>query len=85
MARAVRAIPVKDKNGVRFTVFVREQAETIPILQRARKKFRYELETGEPGQFVDGDTFVLAESGELFRRIKRAKAVAQSADEDVSS
>jgi hypothetical protein len=73
MPRVVREFRVKDKNGIPFSVFEREYTETIPGTERIRKIIRYELETGEAGDFVDADTFVLGGTGERFVRVRRKR------------
>ena len=73
MSRVVREFRVKDGNGIPFSVFEREYAETIPGTERQRILVRYELESGEPGDFVDANTFVLAETGERFVRVRRKR------------
>jgi hypothetical protein len=77
MSRVVREFRVKDKNGISFSVFEREYVETIFGTERVRNLVRYELESGEAGDFVDPDTFVLGSTGERFVRVRRKKTPAR--------
>ena len=70
MPRVVRQTLVEDKNGTRFLVVEREYS-AAPVSGRKRTLIRYEFETGEPGDFIDADTFELASTGERFSRVRR--------------
>lgn len=63
MGKGSKGIRVKDKNGVPFVVFQREVIDTFH--GQPRTLLRYEL-AGRVGDFVDGKTFVLMETGERF-------------------
>lgn len=73
MARTLKSIPVRDRNGVKFKVFAREILESEPLDRAPRKFVRFELESGEPGKFLDQETFELSATGERFSRIRRER------------
>lgn len=59
----VRSIPVRDENGVDLTV---HEFQERRFLVKVR---RLELCTGEEVNNVDDDTFVVAATGELLKRL----------------
>lgn len=63
---------MRDARGMRFAVVRGEHVEAGQAAGRARKYVSVELETGEPGEFVDRDTFVLR-TGEAFVLVPRSK------------
>ena len=65
----IKAFRVQDTNGVRFTVFRREHTQQTDDGGPARKLLEFELDTGEPGSFVDENTFELTSSGERLSRV----------------
>lgn len=73
MSRVVREFRVQDKRGICFSVFEREYVETIPGSERLIKRVRYELESGEPGDFLNAETFELCATGERFARVRRKR------------
>lgn len=73
MRQIVKRVRVKDEKGVPFLVVEREIVDTIHGVQR--KRYRFELENGEVGIFVDADTFVLSETGEKFSLVTGTKRV----------
>ena len=64
--RLIKRILVSDDRGVRFAVLQHEHTEKLPNSERTRKMVSFQLETGEPGRFVDAHTFELASTGERF-------------------
>ena len=73
MEELIRTIPVRDANGTGPTLFefqtpVRRRS-VLGWLRFASKQRRMELDTGEAVEYVDEDTFKLA-NGELLRRIE---------------
>ena len=72
MGRILKGIRVKDKNGVAFLVFQRQMTDTSH--GRPRTLLRYELETGAAGDFLDPDTFVVADTGEKYSREGNAQS-----------
>ena len=67
----LKSYRVQDERGVGFVVFEREHTEESAPGGLQRKVFTFELETGEPGRFVDPDTFVLSHTGETFSIVRR--------------
>ena len=78
MDRTVRIFRVRDRNGVPFKVLEIERVETCG--DRTRKFRLRRLETGEPGKFLDRDTFELNGTGERFVRIQRAPKATRTRD-----
>ena len=73
MEDLIRTIPVRDANGTRLTLFefqtsIRRRG-VLGWLRLSSKQRRMQLDTGEDVDYVDENTFKLA-NGELLRRIK---------------
>jgi len=71
LEKLVRTIPVRDANGTRLTLF--EFQEVVPRrgifgLRFTAKHRRMQLDTGEAVDYVDENTFKLA-NGEMLRRV----------------
>lgn len=73
MGRKSKTIRVRDHRGIMFKVFEREIEEILPFATSSRKLVQTELETGEPGRFLDPETFELKRTGERFVRVRRKK------------
>lgn len=71
----IKTFRVQDTNGIKFTVFRRERIEPAGAEGQSRKYLQFELESGEPGRFVDEDTFELTASGERMSRVHRTRRV----------
>ena len=68
----MRTIPVRDSNGDELTLYeYRDRLLRSALgLRYVRKVRRMVLCTGEPVDYVNESTFVLAHTGEKLRRIK---------------
>lgn len=63
-ARVVARIPVKSADGDTLVV-----CEMELIDDQSRTLVQFCLEAGKAGNFVDGETFVVSETGQRYRRI----------------
>ena len=73
MEELIRTIPVRDANGTRLTLFEFQKSTrrrgVLGWLRLASRQRRMQLDTGEAVDYVNENTFKLA-NGELLRRIK---------------
>lgn len=73
MEELIRTIPVRDANGTRLTLFEFQTSTrrrgVLGWLRLASRQRRMQLDTGEVVDYVDENSFKLA-NGELLRRIR---------------
>ncbi len=63
----VRSVLVEDASGAQFQIH--EYLMREPVFGYARKRRRFELDTGEPAELADGRTFRIVGTGETLVRV----------------
>jgi hypothetical protein len=68
VGKYLRSILVEDPSGAQFMLY--EFAERGPIMSLFRDVSRFELETGEPAEWIDERTFAVRSTGERLVRVE---------------